>query len=529
MMSASATRKSFRISTWPAALGIRCEQSITLHERRYLLLALAIFALLSAYCAYTVPLWYDEFFTLFISQIASLPKMLRAMPDGGQPPMQYLLTHLSLRLFGETEFAIRLPEMLAYMAAGLLIYKIVRRHGTAIQALFALAMLLGATINREHAYTARPYGLLIAFTALTFYSWQTATLREHHRLLPLCGVALGIGGAILSHYFGVVHTGLLLAAGETARLIERRRLDGWMIAAITAGLTTLALTLSLARQTNLVLNVNILNSTNFWARPSPIHLLFYLFMVSLPLLFLVAIFACMLWPGRTLASRASALHSVPAHEWAAAGALALLLPILLLLTKFLTGYFIMRYAISCSLGLALLAGWALPHFGRLRTIAQPLLALSTLCFLLFIATTILLNNIHLPIWKAQPGTEAVSTVLLSAPAGVPIVVANAFDYVPEWWYAPASIQQRLVYLSDIQYAVHQPDFFPENSLTSLHDYIPLRIADYAPFVSSHSTFLLFKSGLPRLTWIVPRLANAGWRLTPIAQSGGDVLYRVDRP
>lgn len=113
------------------------------------------------------------------------------------------------------------------------------------------------------------------------------------------------------------------------------------------------------------------------------------------------------------------------------------------------------------------------------------------------------------------------------------MVANAFDYAPEWQYSPPSIQQQLIYLSDIPYAEQQPDFLPELSLATDQAFIPLRIAAYAPFVSSHLTFLLLESGEPRLTWVVQRLASAGWRLTPIAFSDAkhvrDTLYRVDRP
>lgn len=326
-------------STSLVALGIRSERSIVRHERRYLLLALSVFALFAAYHACIVPLWFDEFFTFFISRLTSLPEMLRAMPADAQPPLQYLLTHVSLRIFGETEFAIRLPELLAYMAAGLLTYGIVRRHGTAVQALFALGLLLGAILCMNQAYQARPYGLLIAFTALTFDSWQRAALREHHRLWPLCGVAVGIAGAILSHHFGVIHVGLLLGTGEAARLIQRRRLDGWMAAAITVGLSPLVLTLPLAYRLHMLLGEAVLHSTNFWAKPSPIYLLWYLGMISLPLQFLVLLFASLRWPKRPGERQASSLPPVPAHEWAAAGALCLLLPVLILLTRFQTGYF----------------------------------------------------------------------------------------------------------------------------------------------------------------------------------------------
>jgi len=528
-MNTTEGRKPFLISTSLVALGARSERSIARHERLYLLFALAIFALFAAYQACTVPFWFDELFTLFISRITSMPEMLRAMPTADQPPVQYLLTHVSIRIFGETEFALRLPELLACMAAGLLTYKIVRRHGSSVQALFALSLLLGALMSFKQAHTARPYELLIAFTALTFACWQIAALREKNRLLPLCGVALGIAGAILSHHFGVIHTGLLLGAGETARLIQRRRLDGWMVAAITAGLSPLAMTLPMMRQSRLQLGDAILRSTNFYGKPSLADLAGYLLMVALPLLFLVAAFAFLPWSRENADNGASVLLPVPAHEWAAAGALSLLPPAMMSLAALETGYYLARYAVSCSLGLALLGGWALPRLARLRIIAQPLLALSTLCFLVLIATTLLLENMSQPIWSARPGVAAVSPVLANVPGDLPIVVASAFEYVPEWWYAPPALKQRLVYLSDVPYALQQTDFLPELSLIREQAHIPLRTTDYATFIKSHPQFLLLHSGLARFNWTDSRLASSGWRLSPIASSGRDVLYLVDRP
>jgi hypothetical protein len=528
MKSASA-RKPFLIPAPLTELGLRAERSIVRHERKYLLCALTVFTLLALYHALTAPLWLDELFTFFISRISSLPEMLRAMPADGQPPLQYLLTHLSLRLFGITEFTIRLPELLAYMATGLLTYKIVRRHGTAIQALFALAMLLGAAINMGQAYTARPYELMIAFTTLTFYSWQTAALREHHRFMPQCGVALGIAGAILSHHFGVIHVGLMLAAGEIVRLIERRRLDGWMLAAIAAGLSSLVLTVPMMHQSRLMLGDAILHSTNFCCKPSPLNLLSYLWMIAIPLLCLIAVFTSLRWSRDSATGHACTSEPVPTHEWAAAGALSLLVPALILLTAITTHYFLIRYAVSCSLGLALLGGWALPRLAKLRLITQPLLALSTLCYLLLTATTLLLENLNQPIWNALPSTEGIFDVLLHAPGGLPIVVANAFDYAADWWYAPPSLKERLVYLSDVPYAIQQSDFLPELSLVRDQAYIPISTSDYAAFVESHPHFLLLRSGLSSRNWTETRLADSGWRLTPIAKSGVDVLFQVDRP
>ena len=488
-----------------------------------------MFAFFAVYHALTVPLWFDEFFTLFISRLPSLPEMLRAMPADGQPPLQYLLTHLFLRVLGESELSLRLPELLAYMAVGLLTYRIVRRHGTAVQALFALGLLLGSIVGIEQAYTARPYGLLIAFTALVFACWQAAALRQHHRLLPLCGVSLGMAGAILSHHFGVVYIGVLLATGETARLIQRRRLDGWMVAAIAAGLSPLVITLPLAHQSHVILGEAVLHAANYGGRPKLMNFLIYLLMAALPLLCLVAILAFLPWPRRTSAGRSSVPPPVPAHEWTAVAALSLLLPIQMLLAALETGVLAARYTIGTSLGLALLCAWGLPRLARLRVIAQPLLALSTLCFLLLVAATLLLENMHQPIWNAQPGAEAVSPLLLNAPPELPIVVANLRDYPAEWWYSPPSIKQRIKYLSDVPYAVKQADFLGELSLILDQAYIPLRTSDYAAFIANHPHFLLLCTGNSLANWVPRRLAGSGWRLTPIASSGANVLYRVDRP
>jgi hypothetical protein len=206
------------------------------------------------------------------------------------------------------------------MAVGLLTYRIVRRHGTAVQALFALGLLLGSIVGIEQAYTARPYGLLIAFTALVFACWQAAALRQHHRLLPLCGVSLGMAGAILSHHFGVVYIGVLLATGETARLIQRRRLDGWMVAANAAGLSPLVITLPLAHQSHVILGEAVLHAANYGGRPKLMNFLVYLLMAALPLLCLVAVLAFLPWHRRTSAVRSSVPPPVPARVGCGCGA-----------------------------------------------------------------------------------------------------------------------------------------------------------------------------------------------------------------
>jgi len=522
------SRKPFLISTALIDLGIRAEQSIVRHERKCLLSALSILGLSAIYDACTKPLWFDEFFTLFVSRLPSLKEMLRAVPADSQPPMQDLVTHLSLRFLGESEFALRLPETLAYLAAGALTYRIARKHGTAVQALFAVLLLLGATVNSIQECTARPYGLLVAFTALTFACWQSAASREAHRTLALCGVTVGLAGAILSHHFGVIHTGVFLAAGEAMRLIQRRKFDVWMLIAILLGTSTLSITYPMARQSHIVLGYAHIHSSGFWAQPTIRDLFFYLWMVALPPLCFVGIFSFLPWSKKIDAGSDATIPPVPAYEWAAAGSLSLLLPGLVITAAFGYGYFIQRYVVSTSLGLALLVSWKLPRLRNLRLGAQPLLALSSTCSVVLTTVALILGELHLPV-TSHPGAGAVSTVLLNAPGYLPIIVGDAQEYPPDWWYSTPSIKARLLYLFDVPYALKQSDFIPELSLVAGKPYTPLPLSGFAAFISNHPHFLLFYSGVPRRNWIAPRLVSLGWHLNPIGKSGEDVLYQVDSP
>jgi 4-amino-4-deoxy-L-arabinose transferase-like glycosyltransferase len=514
-------------SSWDFRLSAVVMRSVVEHERISLLFALLVFALFDANKACVTPLWFDEFFTFFISRLASFTLMLKAMPADGQPPLQYALTHLSLILLGQTEFAARLPELLAYVAAGFLTYLIVRRHGTSIQALFALSMVMGASVGAQ-AYTARPYGLLLAFTALTFASWQAATGRSTNRGIPLSGVSIGIAGAIMSHHFGLIHTGLFLFVGEMVRLIRSRSADGWMIVATAVGSVPLAITLPLAHRSHLILADAILHSTNYFHRPGIKNLLTYFLMFPLSL-GLLMLLGCLLCRRKHESNRGDSPHSaVPAHEWAAALALSFLLPLMLIALSISVGQYATRYAIGTSLGLAILGAWGLPRLGANHIDTQTVLFCGTLGYVLILALNLLTTQIRVPMWRAHPAEQAVSPLLCSARGDLPIVVANALDYAPEWWYSNADLKQRLIYLSDVRYALEQPDFVPELSLVADRPYLPLPIMDYATFVRTHSRFLLLKTGELQLDWASSRLTKGGWHLETIARSGNDALFQVDR-
>ena len=99
-----------------------------------------------------------------------------------------------------------------------------------------------------------------------------------------------------------------------------------MCAAVLTGLSPLIITLPLAHKYHFVLGKAIANAPNFWAKPSLGDLGVYREMVNQPLLLLTAtLLVFLVTRGREPMVQRD-LIPVPAYEWAAVGALCLLLP-----------------------------------------------------------------------------------------------------------------------------------------------------------------------------------------------------------
>jgi hypothetical protein len=301
-----------------------------------------------------------------------------------------------------------------------------------------------------------------------------------------------------------------------------------MLVAIAAGLVPLAWTLPLIHQAQVLAGDMVVRSTNFFAKPAPSDLLGYMQMFAFPMI-IIGVFVFLIWPKRVSCIDAVDLPRVYGFEWAAAGALCLVLPAQILVAELLTNYSLPRYSVSASLGLALLGGWAIPRISPLRKYSQIVLALSMGTFLLISTLFFLKTQIHKKVWSAKPYKGWASSLLARAPGDLPIVVSNAYDYAPDWWYSSRAIQGRIIYLSDLPYAVQQADFLPEFGLVKGQEFLPMPVSDYARFLQNHGQFLLLVSGAPRLNWLPARLTSAGWHLETVTTSEDDVLYRVTKP
>jgi hypothetical protein len=510
----------FRIAAVLAALGARAASCLVRYEAWLVPAAVIGFVFLQAR-PLGAALWFDEMFTFYIARLPDIGQVLRAQE--ANPPMNYLLSRVCMRWLGETEFAMRLPSIVAFGAAMLAAYFFVRRRCGAVYAFFGM-VLLATCGMAAYGVEARPYALMLGFTGLTLVSWQAATEDGHPRVLPLIGVALGIAGAVFSHHFGVLQVGIPLLFGEGVRLWKRRRLDFPLYLACAAGLSTIALTVPFARQMNRVMFHYVHESANFWARPHLSSIRTYGNTVNL---WLAGAFLVLLWLMKP-APTAPANRAAPAHEIAAALGLAVLVPVVIGFTWFATGYYVGRYAIGAAMGISILAAFAAHYFGLRRSHIAATASLCVVGVLVASAGAAAMTAVH-RFTRHEVARLGANPILDTAPGSDPIVMASATAYAPEWWYAPASLRERLHYLADVPFAVRQPDFLPELALVVNRSILPSPVDDYRQFLSAHRRFLLHCSGEPRLEWTRERLLAEGWKLTLIRRSGNEKLFLAEAP
>jgi hypothetical protein len=454
--------------------------------------------------AYTRPFWFDELSILFISSTPTLHEMFRAIPTDGNPPLYFLLARGCLHLPIKIELALRLPAIFAFMGAALAIYRFVRRHAEARFAFLAMSMFTGSVVG-NFAYEARAYTLMLFFTCLALCCWQRACAGLP-RYLALAGLTGSIAGAILSHQYGVIYALMPVLTGEAVRAWRCRRVDLPMLVAPLLSLPLLLLTYPPTLRAQKPLLDAIKACPVFFAHPKLSDLTLYAVMVPqiiLPLAISTALALLIIYSTvekvRVVAPDDRLVHShAPAEEFAAAGAAALLLPLMLLVTHFGTNYFMVRYGLGSAVGIALLTGML---FDRFRAQRLRIIVTTYACLLSFLMACGL---------RAVP--LQLDPMLLADTSSEPIVVASALQFSPAWWYADPQMRERLHYLSDLTYANRYSDLLPEYSLALESAYTPMHMEDYEAFLASHSHFRLYCYGEPRIEWIKKRLTSEGWHL-----------------
>ena len=195
-------------------------------------------------CAYFAVLWhaahrpfeYDELFTYYTSTSTTLSQFVGRVMFDVNPPLNYLFVRAGIVLFGDSPFVARLPSMLGFLAAGLIVFRLVARRWGGGLALAAMGLLWSSSLT-VYAAWARPYGLLLALFSVAAACWFNAA-REGSSIKWHIGLGIAIAAMFLTHCFAAPFAAAL-GAGELVRTAVNKRIDRKMWAAFLLPLCVL--------------------------------------------------------------------------------------------------------------------------------------------------------------------------------------------------------------------------------------------------------------------------------------------------
>ena len=220
------------VSQRPATkdLKIRIEEAVLgLNSRPgAVLLSLGVFYLLLVVpLALMKLLWADEFITYYIAKLHSAQAIWNALGRGADPnpPLSHLLVMWSMRLFGDSAFAVRIPAISATFLGVACVFLFLRKRVPVVYAA-AGACLFMSTAALNYAYESRSYALILGLSMLSLLLW-TEAIEGSHPLAASVGLAITLGAGIASNYFCVLAF-FPIAAGELARDLRLRKVE-WRI------------------------------------------------------------------------------------------------------------------------------------------------------------------------------------------------------------------------------------------------------------------------------------------------------------
>ncbi|HJR35177.1 MAG TPA: glycosyltransferase family 39 protein [Gemmatimonadales bacterium] len=182
-------------------------------------------------------LWYDEILTVLESVRLPLSRIVTVFPGDNQHTFFSLLAHLSVGVFGEHPWSLRLPSVLLGVATVPLLYVFAREFVGRTEALLASLLLAVAYHHVWFSQSARGYAALAFFALLS--SWLL--LRGMRRRKPADWVWYGVAAALgvythLTMIFLVLSHALLCLTPLVPPRVERKQPRPWRLLILGFGL-----------------------------------------------------------------------------------------------------------------------------------------------------------------------------------------------------------------------------------------------------------------------------------------------------
>ncbi len=473
---------------------------------------LALVLLPAVLCARWKPLTNDELFTFDVSRLGSIALVWRALAAGADnhPPLDYLLRHLSMSLFGEGALAFRLPSLIAVWIALSALYAFVARQTSAVYGWIALLIPLSTPLF-EYSYEGRSYALVVAFAALALLGWQR---RTEGRTGSLVLLGLSLAGAVWSHYYGIL-VFFPIALGEIVLTAERRRLDPGVWAALgvaSAAVLPLLPFIRASRQIGAV----------FWTKVGVVQAVsIYSSLTDRLCIVAVLLAGCLILFGPP-AGRGEDVRLRRPQMAAALG--FVLLPILCyLLARTITGALAPRYALSATVGIA--AAFAFSAFLALRgsAAAGVLVALTLLAHGLGTEMALAAKQRQL---RAEWSRDNLAEVVGSRQ--IPVVIGDNDLAMQLMHFEPPALAARLFLVCDEKAALEMFGWnTPERAIAGLKPWSDrVHSVLYDEFVRERKRFLLIE-GQPG--YVSRNLLRDGASIVPRGVYRNQFVFLVELP
>lgn len=162
-------------------------------------------------------LWYDETFTAWLARL-DLPAMFNAIKGDVHPPLWYIIEWLTVRVFGYSEFSLRLPSALLGIVAVLLVWRLalavgVERRTALIAGVLAAIMPMALYYSQE----ARMYNLLSCLILVA--AW--AAIRERWLIFALASIGALYTQNLAVFYIAAIGIVALLSSLRSSRTVLR--------------------------------------------------------------------------------------------------------------------------------------------------------------------------------------------------------------------------------------------------------------------------------------------------------------------
>ncbi|MBN8550687.1 MAG: glycosyltransferase family 39 protein [Deltaproteobacteria bacterium] len=179
-----------------------------------LLFALTLIILLQA--PLQASLWLDEAVSFWITNDSLRDALHRSFNYQGMSPLYFILLWYARQVFGQSEFMLRLPSLLACAASCGFLYAITRDLFNRYAALLAVLFFICLDSTQKFAFSARPYAAAILCALWSVYAllhWLRGSPRSS-QLEYLFATALTIYFQYLYAPIVLIHIAFVLALGR---------------------------------------------------------------------------------------------------------------------------------------------------------------------------------------------------------------------------------------------------------------------------------------------------------------------------